>query len=152
METTKQLQEWYKVYAKHKDLIKKSLKTITETKEGLELVYKDHKERALCSEQLPLVETTDEYVTFVLTNSQENIRRVAEPAQWERLVCSSHLKIIFVHLPSHTKWILWPALHARVASPDNLLEGLLGLSELVPFTDEDDGREGAESSSGEKNG
>lgn len=99
------------------------------------LTYKDRKERAICTQEFPQVQATQECCVYVIENSKKNVDRVVQA--WAQLSQSPQIKIIFVNLSAQGKWILWPAVHAKIAEESNLKEGLLGLSETVPFTDEE---------------
>ncbi len=130
--------EWYVIYARHKDLLQKRITDIKEQGDRIIVTYKDHVEQVhlvekLSSFDLKELGDPDGYHHLVLANTLANVSAVVK--EWKALVGYPHLKIIFYNPEAKEKWILWPAVHDKVAEPDMLEDGLKGLSEHVPFLD-----------------
>ena len=121
------LQEWALQYIKQKDMIKQDLvsykaeenKVLCEYKEGKKSVF-------LCKENLELDEIKnikkDETFFLVCLCNEHNFKVLAN--NWDLFKTKQNLTFIFLNQNIAEKWIIKPFIHAKIADPKTLKQGL----------------------------
>ena len=121
------LKEWVVHHIKQKDIVKNDLvsykeedqKVMCEYKEGIKGVY-------YCGENLELVKIksvkTDELVTFVCVTNEHNFKMLVK--NWDLFKTKKELTFIFLNPNIAEKWVIKPFVHAKIADPATLKQGL----------------------------
>ncbi|KYK25755.1 hypothetical protein AYK26_01945 [Euryarchaeota archaeon SM23-78] len=119
--------EWTVHHIKQKDLVKKDLisykedkdKILCEYKEGLKGIY-------YCNENLELDRIkalkSEETATFVCIANEHNFKVLVD--NWDLFKTKKNLTFIFLNPKLAEKWIIKPYVHAKIADPISLKQGL----------------------------
>ncbi|MBW2990274.1 hypothetical protein KY348_01065 [Candidatus Woesearchaeota archaeon] len=121
------LREWAVHHIKQKDLVKKDLisykeendRVLCEYKEGGKAVY-------VCKENLELENIKklkeDETAFYVCICNEHNFKMLAD--NWDLFKKKQNLTFIFLNPKLAEKWIIKPFVHAKIADPATLKQGL----------------------------
>ncbi len=124
---------WTERYLRHRDLFERQIASLTPEAEGFLITQKDGSvRRCVVKETLNenLITGVKDEVLVVTRNRRVNLDWVLH--HWDALAELPGLRIVFVNLTKDEKWVLVPALHARVAEPESLARGLTALFGTVP--------------------
>ena len=121
------LKEWAIHYIKQKDLIKKDLISYKEEKDRIVCEYKEGRKGIyLCNENLDLKRIKDikdnEAVSFVCICNEHNFKILTD--NWDLFKTKQNLTFFFLNPNIAEKWIIKPAVHAKIADPATLKQGL----------------------------
>lgn len=125
------LRQWYTVLAKHKDLLKKAIVSITESERGL-LVQEQAVKREVCIAPSLTPEALKLQCDVIVTlNTRENLDFII--SSWASL-SASELLIIYVANPyslTEKYWAIRPFVHERITERRALRKGLEALFSTV---------------------
>lgn len=122
------LYDWTEVFLKQRDVHHRLMESLDKTNSGFEQKNKDRTViHVKVSEQL---EADAQYEIIVCLNTQENVHALVQ--HWDLFVQANPL-IIFAHPSSNEKWLLKPAMHAKVADEESLEQGLLSMAGAISF-------------------
>ena len=121
------LKEWVIHHVKQKDLVKKDLVSYKEEKDKVICDYKEGKKGAYyCSENLELSKIKavkdDETVSFVCACNEHNFKILVD--NWDLFKKKQNLTFFFLNPNIAEKWIIKPFVHAKIADPVTLKQGL----------------------------
>ena len=121
------LKEWVIHHVKQKDLVKKDLVSYKEEKDRVVCDYKEgRKGTYYCSENLELSKMKavkdDETVNFVCVCNEHNFKILV--SNWDLFKTKQNLTFIFLNPGLEEKWIIKPFVHAKIADPVTLKQGL----------------------------
>lgn len=121
------LREWAVHYIKQKDLVKNDLvsykeeegRVLCEYKEGIKATY--YYKENLKLEKIKAVKD-DETAYFVCMCNEHNLKILMN--NWDLFKTKKNLVFIFLNLKLAEKWIIKPFVHAKIADPATLKQGL----------------------------
>jgi len=120
------LKEWTVHHIKQKDLIKKDLISFKEENDRVLCDYRDGKAVYHCNENLELNKmkeiTNDETAYFVCICNEHNFKVVLE--NWNLFKTKQGLTFMFLNPTLAEKWVIKPFVHAKIADPATLKQGL----------------------------
>lgn len=119
--------EWAIHYIKQKDLVKKDLISYKEEEDKILCDYKEGvKATYYCKENLELgkIKTVkdDEITYFVCICNEHNFKILTD--NWDLFKTKKNLIFIFLNLKLAEKWVIKPFVHAKIADPATLKQGL----------------------------
>ncbi|MBR9702588.1 hypothetical protein GOV10_01000 [Candidatus Woesearchaeota archaeon] len=117
-----ELIEWAKIFLRHQDLLKRTIKNIEEKEDLLLVTKKECVEEwfirpALNDEGLD----PNKRQGIVTLNSRENLEMLVN--NWDRYRDYPTLKIVFANPVRNERWILVPAHHHKIADPESARAG-----------------------------
>lgn len=122
------LHDWTEVFLKQRDVHRRLMTSLNITASGFEQKNKDGTvTHVKVSEQLDI---DAQYDIIVCLNTEENVHVLVQ--HWKEFVRNNPL-IVFAHPSSNDKWLLKPAMHARVADDESLEQGLLSMAGAISF-------------------
>ncbi len=121
------LKEWVVHHIKQKDLVKKDLISYKEEKDRVLCDYKEGRKGAYhFGENLELSKIKavkqDETATFVCLCNEHNFKILVN--NWGLFKQKTNLTFIFLNPNIAEKWIIKPHVHAKIADPKTLKQGL----------------------------
>lgn len=121
------LKEWVVYYIKQKDLIKSDLVSYKEEKDKVLCDYKEGKKAVYyCNENLELEKIksadTDKAMFFICVCNEYNFKIIVD--HWDLFKTKQNLTFIFLNPNIAEKWIIKPFVHAKIADPSTLKQGL----------------------------
>lgn len=121
------LKEWVIHYIKQKDLVKNDLIGYKEKDDKVLCDYKEGKKGVYyCNENLELAKIKsvkeDETTMCVCMCNEHNFKMLVE--NWDLFKKKNNLIFIFLNPSAAEKWIIKPSIHARIADPITLKQGL----------------------------
>ena len=121
------IKEWTVHHIKQKDLIKGDLVSYKQEKDKIVCDYKEGRKGIFyCEENLDLKKIKDvkdsEVSTFVCVCNEHNFKILVD--NWDLFKKNNNLTFIFLNPGVAEKWIIKPAVHARIADPASLKQGL----------------------------
>lgn len=120
------LKEWTVHHIKQKDLIKKDLVSFKEENDRVLCEYKDGKATYYCNENLELSRmkevANDEVAYFVCACNEHNFKLLLE--NWNLFKTKQGLTFMFLNPSLAEKWVIKPYVHAKIADPATLKQGL----------------------------
>jgi hypothetical protein len=120
------LTEWTKIFLKQRDLIKRDIADIIETKEGFILHLKNGGSKQVFVTEELKIHTSD---IIACLNTQHNLDYLVQ--NWKTFAEQKELLIIFAHPGKNDKWLLKPHHHHKVADDESLKLGLQTMFESV---------------------
>lgn len=127
------LLEWTIFFVKNKDILKKEIKDYKILKNYIEFDYGDRKHTYYVYPQLnsELIEhSTKDTATVVCLNKKENLKFVVD--NWDKIIKNKKFSIVFVHMSSNQRWIIYPYTHNMITEKSALKSGLQTLFEQIP--------------------
>ncbi len=132
------LRDWTIEYLKHKDIIRRSIQSITvKDPHTLLVVHKDKEQIYVIA---PTILSFKEAlvgrgVSLVCFNTSQNFKMLM--SHWSELVNAPHLCIYFVNPYSQQdkKWVIYPYTHHRITDKSALTLGLTTLFQSVDVFD-----------------
>lgn len=136
---SKFLVEWAENYFKSRDAFTKSIVSMEKTEKGLDITFKDKKEKVSVIADLSLIQESilpnlADNTSIITLNNRKNLDILYD--FWSKLNTKS-IKIYFINPFSTTdrKWIINPQVHSKISEPSALKTGLLAMFETVePLT------------------
>lgn len=131
------LKEWTIHHIKQKDLIAKDLISYKEEGEKILCEYKEgRKATYYCAENLTLDKIKavkeDEPFTFVCACNEHNFKVLVD--NWDLFKTKKNLTFIFLNPDLAEKWVIKPFVHAKIADPATLKQGLRTMYETCMGT------------------
>lgn len=124
--------EWSIHHIKQRDLVKNNLVSFKQEEDKILCEYKDSKATYFCREDLSLedIKKTDdkEAATFVCRCNEHNFKTLYE--NWDLFKKKLNLSFIFVNASFTDKWMIKPSVHAKIADPATLKQGLRSMYDL----------------------
>ncbi len=121
------LREWAVHYIKQKDLVKNDLVSYKEEEDRVLCEYKERgRATYYCKENLELKKIKavkdDETAYFVCMCNEHNLKILMD--NWDLFKTKKDLVFIFLNPKLAEKWIIKPFVHAKIADPATLKQGL----------------------------
>lgn len=120
------LKEWTISHIKQKDTIKRDLVSFKEENDRILCEYKETHGTYYCWENLELDAIkkvpVDEVATFVCLANEHNYKLLVD--HWDLFKARPNWTFIFLNLALAEKWIIKPFIHAKIADPATLKQGL----------------------------
>ncbi len=121
------LKEWIIHHVKQKDLVKGDLVSYKEEQDRVVCDYKEgRKGTYYCCENLELskIKTVkdDETSSFVCVCNEHNFKMLVD--NWDLFKKKQNLAFIYLNPNIAEKWIIKPFVHAKIADPVSLKQGL----------------------------
>lgn len=122
--------EWAEQYIRHRDLFEKKMEKLEHHGDHLTVENKDgSKMECFPIEKLnPSVLEHRGNILLVTRNLKENLDFLVQ--HWKAFA-SQPVKIVFVNLNVHEKWLIVPQHHDKIADPESLALGLQAMFETV---------------------
>jgi len=133
------LKEWAINYFRNRDLIPGNIEKIEEQDAQVIIKYKDRMEIVQPLGNLAasnVSQKSDEHINLIVFNTHKNFETLLR--NWEDFTEFKNLKIFFINPFSEAdhKWIIVPAVHARISDETSLKKGLQSIFETVPTISE----------------
>jgi hypothetical protein len=120
------LKEWAVHHIKQKDLVKKDLVSFKEEENKVICEYKEGSATYYCSENLELDKLKavpeSEIAVFVCICNEHNFKTLTD--NWDLFKTRKEFTFIFLNPNLAEKWIIKPYIHAKIADPVSLKQGL----------------------------
>ncbi|MFH0870284.1 MAG: hypothetical protein V1866_04480 [archaeon] len=120
------LKEWTVHHIKQKDLMKKDLVSFKEENDRVLCDHKDGKATYHCNENLDMGKMkaipADETTYFVCLCNEHNFKVLLE--NWNLFKTKQGLTFMFLNPGLAEKWVIKPFVHAKIADPVTLKQGL----------------------------
>jgi hypothetical protein len=120
------LREWAVHHIKQKDLVKHDLISFKEEAGRVVCEYKEGRGVFYCKENLDLdlmkPVPNDENATFVCLCNEHNFKLLVD--HWDLFKTKSNFSFIFLNPSLAEKWVIQPYVHAKIADPATLKQGL----------------------------
>jgi hypothetical protein len=120
------LKEWAVHHIKQIDAVKKNLVSYKEENDKVLCEYRESKATYYCTENLMLEKLKsikeDEAAYFVCMCNEHNFKILAD--NWDLFKAKPGLNFIFLNPDLAEKWIIKPYVHAKIADPKTLRQGL----------------------------
>jgi len=121
------LKEWAVQYIKQKDMIKQDLVSYKEEENKVLCEYKEGKKAVfICKENLELDNIKnikkDETFFLVCLCNEHNFKVLAD--NWDLFKTKQNLTFLYLNPGIAEKWIIKPFIHAKIADPITLKQGL----------------------------
>lgn len=134
------LKEWAVNYFKNRDLIPGNIEKI-ESNDKIIIKYKDRTETIKPLGNLAdfnVSQKSDEFISLIVFNTSKNFETLLR--NWEDFIEFRNLKIFFINPFSEAdhKWVIAPAVHARISDENSLKKGLQSIFETVPTISENE--------------
>lgn len=122
-----ELKEWTIHYIKQRDLVTRDLVSYKEEGDKVLCEYKEgRKNTYFCTENLELNQAKavkeDEPITFVCLCNEHNFKLLVD--NWDLFKLKRALTFIFLNPDMAEKWVIKPYVHAKIADPATLKQGL----------------------------
>ena len=121
------LKEWTVHHIKQKDLVQRDLISYKEEEDNILCDYKEGiKAVYYCNENLELKNIKavkdDKLIYFVCLCNEHNFKTLVD--NWDLFKTKRNLTFIFLNPNIAEKWIIKPFVHAKIADPSTLKQGL----------------------------
>ena len=120
------IREWAVHHIRQKDMLKRDLVSFKEEKDRVFCEYKEGHATYYCWENLELEKLKqvkeDESAYFVCICNEHNFKVLAE--HWDLWKTRQGFTFIFLNPGLAEKWVIKPFVHARIADPATLKQGL----------------------------
>ncbi len=120
------LKDWTLHYIKQKDMMKKDLVSCKEEATKILCEHKDYHSEFYFAENfdLAMIKKLDEksYSTLICICNEHNFKLLND--NWDLLKTRQNFVFIFLNENHSEKWIIKPYIHARIADPATLKQGL----------------------------
>lgn len=129
--------EWTELFIKNKNLLHKTLSSLSVVKNALVCEYNYGKHTYYIFPELKqeiLSSLNTKYTTIVCLNKKSNLSFITK--NWNSFVKYPHLSIIFTNPSANEKWIICPHTHARIADHGSLALGLKTMFESIEEVNE----------------
>ncbi|MBU1199431.1 MAG: hypothetical protein KKF46_06990 [Nanoarchaeota archaeon] len=131
------LKEWAVQYIKQRDMVKQDLVSYKEEENKVLCEYKEGKKAVfLCKENLELDNIKnikkDETFFLVCLCNEHNFKVLAD--NWDLFKTKQNLTFIYLNPNIAEKWIIKPFIHAKIADPITLKQGLRTMYETCQGT------------------
>lgn len=135
-----ELIEWTVHHIKQKDMVTRDLVSYKEEGDKVLCEYKEGKKIAFyCTENLELekikVVPDNEAATFVCTCNEHNFKTLVD--NWNLFKTKQNLTFIFLNPDLAEKWVIKPYVHAKIADPATLKQGLRTMYDTCMGTSKD---------------
>lgn len=135
------LKEWAINYFKHRDIIPQAIEKIEPSDNKVLIKYKDRTEVILPLGNLAdfnVSQKSDEFISLIVFNTSKNFDTLLR--NWADFLEFKNLKLFFINPFSEAehKWIIAPAVHARISDESSLKKGLQSIFETVPTLSEEE--------------
>ncbi|HJX05736.1 MAG TPA: hypothetical protein VJ461_03435 [Candidatus Nanoarchaeia archaeon] len=133
------LREWAVHHIKQIDMVKKNLVSYKEEDDRVLCEYRESKATYYCAENLALEKLKSvkegEVAYFVCMCNEHNFKMLAD--HWDLFKAKPGLTFIFLNPELAEKWIIKPYVHAKVADPKTLRQGLRTMYDTCMGTSRD---------------
>jgi hypothetical protein len=121
------LKEWTIQHIKQKDMVTKDLISYKEEGDNVLVEYKEgRKSTYYCQENLELAKIKvikeEELACFVCMCNEHNFKTLAD--NWDLFKTKKSLTFILLNPELAEKWVIKPFVHAKIADPATLKQGL----------------------------
>ena len=121
------LKEWAVHYIKQMDAVKGNLVSYKEEGDRVLCEYKEGRKAAyICTENLELEKLKmlkdDEVIYLVSICNEHNFKVLAD--NWDLFKTKQNMTFIFLNPALAEKWVIKPFVHAKIADPATLKQGL----------------------------
>lgn len=125
------LKDWAKRYYKHRDVILKKIKSISDTPDGFVIMYSDKQVQVQIVPDISNVKIMDKPLIVVTLNTGDVVPWF--DLHWKELIEIPSLQFLVVNpfSKNETRWHICPSIHNRIADETALKLGLLAMGELV---------------------
>lgn len=134
------LKEWTVHHIKQRDMINKDLVSYKEEEEKILCEYKEGRKGVYyCTENLELSKIKkmpgNEATTIVSLCNEHNYKLLVD--NWDLFKKNQNLTFMFLNPDLAEKWVIKPYIHAKVADPATLKQGLRTMYETCMGTGKD---------------
>lgn len=120
------LKEWTEIFLKHRDLSRKEIEKFENAQDGFLLkTKKGEEQKVVVAEELQNVDAR----VLVCINTTKNVDVLIE--HWKDFATRKDQLIVFSNPKTNQKWLIRPHLHAKIADPASLEQGLRSMSESI---------------------
>ncbi len=127
------LSDWAKRLYRHKDVIAKKIKNISDTSDGFVIEYTDKEVIFSIAPDIStyFVDVVKKNIVVVTLNTEAVVPWLEK--NWQKLIALPGMQFLVVNPFSKIdmKWQICPAIHHRIADDAVLKPGLLAMGELV---------------------
>jgi len=123
------IKEWSHIFLKQRDIIKKEIAELVETKEGFHIRTKTGGEkRVIVNEELK----EEKANIIICLNSKKNIEQLVK--EWNSYAKEEKLLIVFANPKTNEKWLIKPHNHNKISDKESLKQGLMSMYDAITNT------------------